>query len=104
MFSRFVIPSEAADLLFSLPRPGAPHVIAAPLRSFTSLTPFTSSTSLLLLLLLRHNSAVPKFPRLFLLLAFLPILSRAQSSPPYLDPSLPIDQRVNDLVSRLTLE
>jgi beta-glucosidase len=59
---------------------------------------------LLLFLLLRHNSAVPKFPRLFLLLAFLPILSRAQSSPPYLDPSLPIDQRVNDLVSRLTLE
>ena len=28
----------------------------------------------------------------------------APSTPPYLDPSLPIDQRVNDLVSRLTLE
>jgi beta-glucosidase len=59
---------------------------------------------LLVPLLLRHNSAVPKFLRLFLLFAFLPALSRAQSSPPYLDPSLPIDQRVNDLISRLTLE
>jgi beta-glucosidase len=27
-----------------------------------------------------------------------------QTSPPYKDPSLPIDQRVNDLVSRMTLE
>jgi beta-glucosidase len=29
---------------------------------------------------------------------------QASSKPPYLDPSLPIDQRVNDLVSRLTLD
>src|SRR5262249_59357272 len=28
----------------------------------------------------------------------------SSSTPPYLDPSLPIDQRVNDLVSRMTLE
>src|SRR5689334_16960002 len=30
--------------------------------------------------------------------------SNAAPRPPYLDPSLPIDQRVNDLVSRMTLE
>src|SRR5215470_10523096 len=30
--------------------------------------------------------------------------SAPSSAPPYLDPSLPIDQRVNDLVSRMTLE
>src|SRR5215203_4083878 len=28
----------------------------------------------------------------------------AQAKPPFLDPSLPIDKRVDDLVSRLTLE
>src|SRR5215467_2017435 len=30
--------------------------------------------------------------------------SAASPRPPYLDPSLPVDQRVNDLVSRMTLE
>jgi len=37
---------------------------------------------------------------------FFPILALAQmtSTPPYLDPSLPLEQRVNDLVARLTLE
>jgi beta-glucosidase len=40
----------------------------------------------------------------FLTLFLFPILSFAQSAPPYLDPSLSIDQRVNDLVSRLTLD
>jgi len=33
-----------------------------------------------------------------------PAASSSSSTPPYLDPSLPIDQRVNDLVSRMTLE
>jgi len=48
---------------------------------------------------------------LALSLLIFPILASPQSSPPapqstppYLDPSLPIDARVNDLVSRLTLE
>ncbi len=40
----------------------------------------------------------------FLTLFLFPILSFAQSTAPYLDPALPIDQRVNDLVSRLTLD
>ena len=43
----------------------------------------------------------------FLLLCFflLPTFALAQSpTSPYLDPALPIDQRVNDLVSRLTLD
>ncbi len=40
----------------------------------------------------------------YLVLLLFPIFSAAQSSAPYLDPGLPIDQRVNDLVSRLTLE
>jgi beta-glucosidase len=37
------------------------------------------------------------------LLFFFPTLALAQS-PPYLDPSLPLEQRLNDLVSRLTLD
>jgi beta-glucosidase len=40
---------------------------------------------------------------LFCLIVFSP-LAFAQSAPAYLDTSLPIDQRVNDLVSRLTTE
>ena len=32
------------------------------------------------------------------------LLAQAQSNPPYLNPALPIDQRVEDLVSRMTLE
>jgi len=40
---------------------------------------------------------------LVVLLAFLP-LSHAQSLPPYKNPNLPIEARVNDLVSRMTLE
>jgi beta-glucosidase len=44
----------------------------------------------------------PKY--LLLSLFFLPALCQAQSPPPYLDPSLPTDQRVTDLVSRLTLD
>ena len=58
------------------------------------------------LLLLCHNSLV-KTLTLFFLTLLLPNLSFAQSTntaPPYLNPSLPIDQRVNDLVSRLTLD
>jgi len=41
-----------------------------------------------------------------LLLSFLffSTYSFAQSTPPYLDPSLPIDNRVDDLISRLTLD
>ncbi len=41
-----------------------------------------------------------------LFLSIFPILALAQSTPtpPYLDPSVPIDARVNDLVSRLTEE
>ena len=53
--------------------------------------------------------------RFFLLTAFLLLLflsthrrlvaqTSSNSSAPYLDPSLPIEQRVNDLVSRMTLE
>jgi beta-glucosidase len=44
---------------------------------------------------------------LLLSLIVIPLATFAQatqSTPPYLDASLPIDQRVNDLVSRLTLE
>jgi len=41
---------------------------------------------------------------LFFSLFLLPTFALAQSAPLYLDPSLPIDQRVNDLVSRLTLD
>ncbi len=40
----------------------------------------------------------------FLAVLIFPVFSLAQSTPPYLDPTLPIDQRVNDLVSRLTTE
>jgi beta-glucosidase len=40
---------------------------------------------------------------LVVLLALLP-LSHAQSLPPYKNPGLPIETRVNDLVSRMTLE
>jgi beta-glucosidase len=46
-------------------------------------------------------------PLLALTLLLFPIRSHAQSpppTPPYLDPSLPLDARVRDLVSRLTLE
>ena len=41
------------------------------------------------------------------LLLFAPALAQTPApaaKPPYLDPSLPVDQRVNDLVSRLTLD
>ncbi|HEY6243512.1 MAG TPA: hypothetical protein VIX17_06190, partial [Pyrinomonadaceae bacterium] len=38
-------------------------------------------------------------------IVFLPIRVAHQQTPPlYKNPSLPIDQRVNDLVSRMTLE
>src|SRR5688572_33454024 len=40
---------------------------------------------------------------LALVLAALP-LSHAQTQPPYLNPNLPIQTRVDDLVSRMTLE
>ncbi|MGB7845921.1 MAG: glycoside hydrolase family 3 C-terminal domain-containing protein [Candidatus Acidiferrum sp.] len=48
-------------------------------------------------------------PKIFLLSIFLvPTIALSQTQtttpPPYLDPSLPLDQRVTDLVSRLTLE
>jgi beta-glucosidase len=47
-----------------------------------------------------------KLTLLLLAIVFLPALAYSQttSTPPYLDPSLPTDQRVNDLLSRLTLE
>ncbi len=38
------------------------------------------------------------------LLAFPIQVAELQTTPPYKDPSLPIEQRVNDLVSRMTLE
>jgi len=41
---------------------------------------------------------------IFLILLLFPILLQCQSTAPYLDPTLPIEQRVNDLVSRLTME
>jgi len=41
---------------------------------------------------------------LVLLLALILPLSHAQSPPPYKNPNLPIETRVNDLVSRMTLE
>ena len=48
----------------------------------------------------------------FLLLNASPLTAQSASNaaaaaaprPPYLDPSLPVEQRVNDLVSRMTLE
>jgi len=40
----------------------------------------------------------------FLSFLFFSTLTPAQSNPPYLDPSLPVEKRVDDLVSRLTLE
>ena len=43
------------------------------------------------------------FCLLVVLLALLPV-SHAQSLPPYKNPNLPIETRVNDLVSRMTLE
>ena len=60
----------------------------------------------------------PTKPFFFALFLLLPLLTFAQAvkttpeqphptptlTPPYLDPNLPIDQRVNDLVSRMTLE
>ena len=45
-----------------------------------------------------------KIALVFFSLALSLSYSFAQSTSPYLDPSVPIDQRVNDLVSRLTLE
>src|ERR1700733_6307149 len=44
---------------------------------------------------------------IFAFLFFIPALAQTPApapKPPYLDPSLPLDQRVNDLVSRLTLD
>ncbi|HEY4837131.1 MAG TPA: glycoside hydrolase family 3 C-terminal domain-containing protein [Candidatus Acidoferrales bacterium] len=44
---------------------------------------------------------------IFAFLVFIPALAQTPApapKPPYLDPSLPLDQRVNDLVSRLTLD
>ncbi|MGZ3735279.1 MAG: glycoside hydrolase family 3 C-terminal domain-containing protein, partial [Bdellovibrionota bacterium] len=41
---------------------------------------------------------------LFLLLAVLPSFSSAEETPPYKDPKQPIEARVDDLVSRLTLD
>ena len=40
----------------------------------------------------------------FLLLAVLINTASTQSLPPYKNPNLPVEQRVNDLVSRMTLE
>jgi beta-glucosidase len=40
----------------------------------------------------------------FFALLFLCLSSRAQSNAPYRDPKLPVDQRVSDLLSRMTLE
>jgi len=39
-----------------------------------------------------------------LLLVFVPSTAQTGGSPTYLDPSQPIDARVNDLVARMTLE
>ncbi len=44
-----------------------------------------------------------KSPLLLLAAILLPVLAAAQT-PPYRDPSLPVDQRVDDLVARMTLE
>src|SRR5215217_3236286 len=38
------------------------------------------------------------------LLLVAPTFGQAQTKPPYLDPRLPVDRRVEDLVSRMTLE
>jgi beta-glucosidase len=38
------------------------------------------------------------------MLAFLPAVTSQQSTPPYKNPSLPIDERVKDLLGRMTLE
>jgi beta-glucosidase len=47
---------------------------------------------------------VKKFVVVLFVLVLSPHRLPAQSPAPYLDPALPIEQRVNDLVSRLTLE
>ena len=61
----------------------------------------------------RCLSAIAFFLSFFLLLNASPVAAQSASNaagsaatprPPYLDPSLPVDQRVNDLVSRMTLE
>ena len=53
---------------------------------------------------LGENRAVKKSILLLFALGLLPCCSFSQTTAPYLDPALPIEQRVNDLVSRLTLE
>ena len=40
---------------------------------------------------------------LAVLVGLVPVVS-AEPTPPYLDPSVPIDKRVDDLISRMTLE
>ena len=61
----------------------------------------------------RCLGAIAFFLSFFLLLNASPVAAQSASNaagsaatprPPYLDPSLPVDQRVNDLVSRMTLE
>jgi beta-glucosidase len=67
------------------------------------------SAALLPALLFCHNASAMRPSKIvFLLFVLLPSVSFAQSTPtttpPYLDPALPIEQRVNDLLSRMTIE
>jgi beta-glucosidase len=63
-----------------------------------------------LLLYINPSSSLQSFLmrtlKFLLFVLFLPTLALSQTTapPPYLDPSLPTDQRVNDLVSRLTID
>ena len=45
-----------------------------------------------------------RLKRFFALTIFLPVLIISQERMSYKDPNLPIDERINDLVSKLTLE
>ncbi len=51
-----------------------------------------------------HFSALALFAAVLMALLAMPVHSQTPSEPAYRDPSLPIEKRVDDLVSRMTLD
>ena len=51
-----------------------------------------------------HFSALALFAAVLMALLAMPVHSQTPSEPAYPDPSLPVEKRVDDLVSRMTLD